>query len=123
MTTLTGQLPQDTYGDLLTTTNGGQGLSTTLQALQDGLGNSSTIEIATNAVNFDRSGGNEFQLDGVALTATAANINTICASNSAVISFGSTAARPAAPSAGTLYYNTDVPCFQIYSGAVWISVP
>ena len=75
MTNLTNQYPNSTYGDLLTTTNNGQGLTTTLEPLQDGLGNNSTVTIATNAINFNRSSGNTFQLDGVALTASAQNLN------------------------------------------------
>lgn len=78
MTTLTNLQIAASYGDLLTTTNSGNGLSTTLQSLQDGLGNDSTVEIATNAINFSRSNGNQFQLDGIALTASATSINNIC---------------------------------------------
>jgi hypothetical protein len=80
MTTLTNTNISATYGDVLTTTNGGAGLSTTLQLVQDGLGNSSPMSIATDAVNFVR-GGNTFQLDSIALTASATNINLVCGSN------------------------------------------
>lgn len=83
MTILTNLTPAASYPDLLTTTNNGNGLTTTLEPVQDGLGNSSPMQIATNAVNFDRT-GNTFQLDGVALTATATNINEVCQSNSHV---------------------------------------
>ena len=77
MTNLTTLLPGASYGDLLTTTNNGQGLTNVLNPLQDGLGNNSPVTIATNAINFNRAGGNTFQLDGIALTATATALNTI----------------------------------------------
>lgn len=80
MTNLVGQLPESTFGDLLTTTNSGQGLSNVLQNLQDGLGNNSTVSIANNGINFNTTGGNTFQLDGVALTTTATLINNIAGS-------------------------------------------
>lgn len=76
MTNLTNYTPAASYPDLLTTTNNGQGLTTTLEPVQDGLGNSSPMQIATNAVNFTRA-GNTFQLDGVALTATSAELNSL----------------------------------------------
>jgi hypothetical protein len=65
MTSLTNLSPAASYGDLLTTTNNGQGLTTTLKFVQDGLGNSSPMQIATNAVNFITTGGNSFQINGV----------------------------------------------------------
>ena len=77
MTNLTTFLPGSTYGDLLTTTNNGQGLSATLNPLQDGKGTNSTVTIATDAINFSRAGGNTFQLDGTALTASVAALNAV----------------------------------------------
>lgn len=77
MTNLTTLLPGASYGDLLTTTNNGQGLSLVLEPLQDGLGNNSIVTISKTAINFNRSGPNTFQLDGVALTATATALNNV----------------------------------------------
>ncbi len=75
MTSCTGKNIGTIYGDWLTTTNNGQGLSTTLKNLQDGLGNNSSIQIASNSINFNRNGGSTFLLDGEALTASAAALN------------------------------------------------
>lgn len=77
MTQLTNLSPAASYGDLLTTTNNGQGLTTTLQNLQDGLGNNSPAQIATNAINFNRTGGRSFQLDGIPLTVSATILNQL----------------------------------------------
>jgi hypothetical protein len=81
MTSLTNVSPAASYGDVLTTTNGGGGLTTTLNALQDGLGNNSTITIATNAINFSTTGGNSFQINGVPLTASAEQLNNFANTN------------------------------------------
>ena len=55
MTTLTGQTPLATYKDLLTTTNGGQGLPPdALVPVQDGAGNNSPLLMSQNAVQFTR---------------------------------------------------------------------
>jgi hypothetical protein len=75
MTQLTNFSPASTYGDLLTTNNAGGGLTNVLQNLQDGLGNNSPIQIATNSVNFNRTGGRTFRLDGVPLTVSANILN------------------------------------------------
>jgi len=115
MTNLTNVAIQSGYGDLLTTTNNGQGLTNVLQQLQDGFGNASPITIATNAVNFNRQNGNSFQLDGISLTATATDINTICGALNGVsagtgalsLPRGNTAQRPIAPVGGAIRFNTD----------------
>ena len=51
MTNLTNLSPAASYGDLITCTNNGQGLTATLQPIQDGLGNSSAIQLSTVALN------------------------------------------------------------------------
>jgi hypothetical protein len=76
MTNLTTLLPEYSFPDVLTTTNNGQGLTDVLKNLQDGLGNNSTVTIATNAINFNRTGGNTFQLDGIPLTVSATILNS-----------------------------------------------
>jgi len=90
---MTGLFPQDTYGDQLTTTNGGMGLSNTLQPLQDGLGNSSSIQIAQGATQF---------------------------SNIMAVPVWATAARPAAPLAGTMGFNTNLAAIELWDGNTWI---
>jgi len=68
--------PASTYPDLLLMNNAGQGLNNTPSQVQDGLGNRTNITISSNYINFDR-GVSQFQLDGVALTASAATLNNI----------------------------------------------
>ncbi len=68
--------PASTYPDLLVVNNAGQGLNNTPSQVQDGLGNRTNITISSNYINFDR-GVSQFQLDGVALTASAATLNNI----------------------------------------------
>lgn len=129
MTSLVNQPFQNVFADTLTTTNSGQGLSTTLQPLQDGIGNNSTITIATNAVNFNRGGGNTFQLDSVALTAPATNINNICggtpsfSGSSTPLQLPSFASDPASPEAGWIYYNTTTNQIKAYlNGVGWVTL-
>lgn len=76
MTQLTNQMPESTYGDLLTTTNGGQGLPAVVPVpLQDGLGNNSPITMSQTVFNIDRGFVNQFQLDGQEVLAGATNLN------------------------------------------------
>jgi hypothetical protein len=76
MTSLINQLPESTFGDLLTTTNNGQGLPVSVPVpVQDGLGNNSPITMSQNTVNFNTTGGNNFQINGVNLTASASDLN------------------------------------------------
>lgn len=78
MSNMSGLPMPDTFKDVLTLTNNYQGLGVGLTQVQDAAGNSSPMQIALQAVNFDRMDGNTFQLDGVALTATAEQINIVC---------------------------------------------
>lgn len=126
MTQLTNQALQSVYGDLLTTTNGGQGLSPVLQQLQDGFGNASTITIATNSINFNRQGGNTFRLDNIPITAAAVDINSVCSPNpialgtgAITVPRGTTAQRPGVPVNGMIRYNTDVSEMEIFVNNVW----
>ena len=68
--------PASTYPDLMLINNAGQGLNNTPSQVQDGLGNMTNMIISSNYINFDRS-VSQFQLDGVALTASAATLNAI----------------------------------------------
>jgi hypothetical protein len=128
MTSFVNVAPQSVFADLLTTTNSGQGLSSTLQNVQDAIGNNSTIQIALNAVNFNTSGGNTFQLQGVALTATATQINEVCGSapifsGSVPVTLNKISADPVSGSAGMIYYNTTLNQFRGYiTGTGWVSL-
>lgn len=133
MTNFANILPESSFGDLLfiqnPTANIGQGLTTTLVNIQDGLGTSSTIQIASNAVNFNRTGGNTFQLDGVALTANVADINAganpnpvFSGTGSLTLPRGNTAQRPGVPVNGMERYNTDTNVIEAYIGGVWTNV-
>lgn len=68
--------PASTYEDILLINASGQGLTNVPVQIQDGLGNATLMTISTGLINFDR-GIAEFQLDGVALTASAATLNNI----------------------------------------------
>lgn len=125
MTQLTNTSFTSTYGDLLTTTNQGQGLSNVLQQLQDGLGNASPISISTIAVNFNRTAGQTFQLDGIPITASATNINSVCNPNAVFSGLGGVQI-PRGPTSqrinirGVFRYNTDTDTFEGFNGA-WIT--
>lgn len=126
MTNLTGKVIYQDYGDLLTTTNQGQGLSVTLEPLQDGLGQSSPISISLNAVNFDRSGMNTFQLDTIALTASATDINSVAKGNpilpgtgGTLLPSGTTAQRYSPPVNGVIRYNNQLNEFEGYVNGSW----
>lgn len=131
MTNLVNQNPNVIYGDLLTTTNQGQGLDAVLRQVQDGKGDASTMLISTGGVNFLRGGAQGFQLDGIQLTATSTLINSLCNQNPAFISVsavsipsGTTAQRPNVPQEGDFRYNTDTQRFEGYGGAfpAWIDI-
>lgn len=128
MTVLTGQSPASTYGDLLTCTNNGQGLSVVQSNLQDGLGNNSPILIATTSVNFVRGIG-QFQIDGTALTSNVVDINSMCQPNPVAlgngairIPKGSTAQRPGGPISADFRFNTDINNLEFYTGTIWQSL-
>jgi hypothetical protein len=128
MTQLTNLAPAASYGDLLTTTNNGQGLTLVLENVQDGLGNNSPMQIATNAININRTGGS-FQLDGVAVIATSSNINSVCqddpilpGTGSVTLPIGTTLQRPALPLPGELRFNTDISQLEYFNGITWINL-
>jgi hypothetical protein len=127
MTQLTNLTYSAGYGDLLTTTNNGNGLTAVLANVQDGLGNNSPMQIATISVNFNR-GGNTFELDGTPITAAAADINAVCVPNpvfggtsAAQLPSGTTGQRPGVPVAGDMRFNTTTVHMEYYNGTVWVS--
>lgn len=127
MTSFVNQPPQAVFADTLTTTNNGQGLSSVLQNVQDALGNNSPMQISFTAVNFNTSPGFTFQLSGVALTASASQINAVCGNNptfsgSVPVTLNNLASDPSgAP--GMIYYNTTLNQFRGYvNGTGWVSL-
>lgn len=126
MTALTNLPIYQGYGDLLTTTNGGNGLSSVLEPVEDGLGRMSPMEISLNAVNFIRTGGSTFQLDGISLTASATNINSVAQNNPILpgtgavqIPSGTTAQRPGSPVNGDIRYNITIHAYEGWNNGSW----
>jgi hypothetical protein len=132
MTNLTNLTPGQSYGDIITLGNDntpGQGLQPegTLKNVQDGNGVDTPMQIATNAVNFNRTGGNEFQLDGTALTAAVTRLNEATedipdfsfSDEGMQVPTGTTAQRAPA-SGGVFRYNIDTDTFEGYvTGMGW----
>lgn len=95
MTNLTNLVPLRSFGDLLTTTNGGNGLTPDLANLQDGYGNNSSIQISTDATKF---------------------------TNILGIPFGTADDQPLDPIDGSLFFNTDINSLQIFFNNAWNNV-
>lgn len=85
MTQLNTYLPESTFGDLITvltdylSPSSQPGFTSVLKNIQDGFGHDSILQISLTEFNINRSGGN-FLLDGVALTASSDQLNTISSS-------------------------------------------
>jgi hypothetical protein len=73
MATLTGTKIANTYKQLLQVGSSNTGLTGTVQAVQDGQGNNSPLQLSQNAVNINGT----FQLSGVTLTANASTLNAV----------------------------------------------
>ncbi len=73
MATLTGTQIANTYKQLLQVGSGNNGLTASVQSVQDGQGNNSPLQLSQSAVNIDGT----FQLNGVTLTANASALNDI----------------------------------------------
>ena len=73
MATLTGKQIANSYKQLLQIGSDNTGLTTTLQAVQDGNGTNSPLQLTNSIVNIDGT----LQLNGVALTADASALNAI----------------------------------------------
>jgi hypothetical protein len=115
VTSLTLLEPEYSYGDVVTLTNNGGGLTTTLSNIQDGLGNNSTVQLSTIAANFSRAGANTFQLDGTAVTATVDSINSMCATVPTLLPL---AADPVGAN-GMIYYNTLTNHIRVFVNGSW----
>jgi len=73
MATLTGTKIANTYKQLLQVGSGNTGLTSTVQAVQDGSGTASPLQLSNSAVNINGT----FQLSGVTLTANASTLNAV----------------------------------------------
>jgi len=73
MSTLTGQKIANTYKQLLQVGTDNNGLTATVQTVQDGAGTNSPLQLSNSAVNINGT----FQLNGSTLTATASELNAI----------------------------------------------
>ena len=73
MATLTGKQIANSYKQLLQIGSDNTGLTTTLQAVQDGNGTNSPLQLTNSILNIDGT----LQLNGVALTADASALNAI----------------------------------------------
>ncbi len=124
MTQLTGQPVSSTYGDVITCTNNGQGLSLALSIIQDGFGNNSPLMLAQNAFNINRGQG-QFLIDSSPVLATSPNINSVCQANPILpgtggfrLPIGNTAQRAGA--AGSMRFNSQTGNFEgTTDGVTW----
>ena len=107
MATLTGTKIANTYKQLLQVGSSNTGLTGTVQAVQDGGGNASPLELSQNAVNINGT----FQLSGVTLTANASTLNAVAdltgATGIVAVSGGSVYGRTITGGAGVSISNAD----------------
>ena len=73
MATLTGQNIANTYKQLLQIGSDNDGLTASVQTVQDGSGTNSALQLSQSAVNINGT----FQLNGTTLTATASALNAV----------------------------------------------
>lgn len=125
MTNLVNLLPEYSYSDVLTTTNNGQGLTSTLKNLQDGAGNNSTVLIANNAIQFLYGGGNNLYLNNTPLMSSGDNINFSTQNNPIfqgngcmTVPIGNTAQRPGVTNGG-MRYNSQTNTFEFCENGAW----
>lgn len=121
MAILTNLSPASSYVGLLNLVNT-TGLTTALQVIQDGFGNNTTISVSTTETSI----GGTFSISGTPLTATATQINNVCA-NATFAAFtseltlptGTTAQRPVTPINGSIRYNTTTSKVEAYANGSW----
>jgi hypothetical protein len=104
LTTFQGKTPALTYKNILQAPTSNSGLTTTLTTVQDGGGNSTVIQVSTNAFNVSSG----FQIGGTAVNSSAADIN--------LLSGG--AATPATARAN-LQIAAQQPTYRTTSGAIY----
>jgi hypothetical protein len=96
MTNLTGKTPAETYGDILTLTNNGQGLSETEPVpVEDGKGKSCPVELSQKVVSL--------------------NAQT-------TLPRWTTKTRPKDPLVGSVGLNTDTNKLEVYASGKWFTV-
>ena len=107
MATLTGTKIANTYKQLLQVGSGNTGLTSTVQAVQDGEGNNSPLQLSQSAVNINGT----FQLSGVTLTADASTLNAVAdltgATGLVAVSGGSVNGRSLVGGTGITIGNAD----------------
>jgi len=122
----TGQTPASDYGGILNINTGSIiGLTNVLQQVTDGFNNVTPLYLATGSMNFNRSVGT-VQLDSVAITCAAVDMNSMCLPNPIALGTGSltppigtTAQRPVSPVNGMFRYNTSLSDFEGYFAGTW----
>jgi len=107
MATLTGTQIANTYKQLLQVGSGNNGLTASVQTVQDGQGTNSALQLSQSAVNIDGT----FQLNGVTLTANASALNNIAdltgATGIIAVSGGSVYGRTLTGGTGVSITNAD----------------
>lgn len=108
MTNLTNFSVQNGYGDTITCTNNGAGLTNVLQNIQDGLGNNSAIQLSRTTINIT----GILQFFGT---------NVLTAGGPLVVP---TLAGPGDPPVvnGGIYYNQANTVIRACVNGVWVSV-
>lgn len=115
MTVLTNLSPAASYGDLLTCNNSGQGLINSLQQIQDGFGNPSALQLATNIVNV----AGTLQINGTALTAFNSSVTTTLNSGAITTLYNTPVQVLPAPGAGLTYVVFGFSVNYLYNAAVY----
>lgn len=112
MTALGGKVPSQYSGDMITCNNQGQGLTNTLQSIQDGKGNNSAIELSL--IQMKMKTGAKFSGPGS---------NTVVATNG-LIGMPISAGDPADPTeVGTafIYFNSGTGRIRLWNGTAWLN--
>lgn len=103
---------------------GGQN-GTDLAVVLDGGDYTTTLSMSITQADFDTTGGNVFSLSGTALTATAADINSVVNTNTFVstapVVIPSLASDPSVLDA-SIYYNTTIPAFRVCVNGAWATL-
>jgi hypothetical protein len=107
MTDFTNFTIQNGYGDILSGTNNGQGLTNALQNVTDGLGNASAIQLSRTTINI----AGIFQVGGDSIY-NPANPNVVTVPNKAD-------PDPVAAPNGSIYYNTTNNVFRVRMAGAW----
>lgn len=125
MANLTLPPPQSSFQGLLNLANLSSGLTTSLQVVQDGLGNNSPISLSTLSFKINTSMGNFFINDDP-VYASANQISDVCYRASFLdfqtsldLPVGTTGQRTIIPENGTIRYNSTTHRFEGYENGAW----